>query len=45
MPHYTALVTVLAVMLYFYTGILVAKARGKYGVSAPAKTPRAIPSE
>jgi glutathione S-transferase len=38
MPHYTALVTVLAVMLYFYTGILVAKARGKYGVSAPATT-------
>jgi glutathione S-transferase len=38
MPHYTALVTLLAVALYFYTGILVAKARGKYGVKAPATT-------
>ena len=38
MPHYTALVTLLAVLLYFYTGILVAKARGKYGVKAPATT-------
>ena len=36
MPHYTALVTLLAVLLYFYTGILVAKARGKFGVKAPA---------
>jgi glutathione S-transferase len=38
MPNYTALVTVLAVALYFYTGLLVAKARSKYGVSAPATT-------
>jgi len=38
MPHYTALVTLLAVLLYFYTGILVAKARGKFGVKAPATT-------
>ena len=38
MPHYTALVTLLAVLLYFYTGILVAQARGKYGVKAPATT-------
>ena len=38
MPHYTALVTLLAIALYFYTGILVAKARGKYGVKAPATT-------
>jgi glutathione S-transferase len=38
MPHYTALVTLLAVLLYFYTGILVAQARAKYGVKAPATT-------
>jgi len=38
MPHTTALVTLLAVFLYFYTGILVAKARGKFGVKAPATT-------
>ncbi len=38
MPHYTALVTLLAVALYFYTGLLVAKARGKFGVKAPATT-------
>ena len=38
MPNYTALVTLLAVALYFYTGILVAKARAKYGVQAPATT-------
>ena len=38
MPHYTALVTLLALLLYFYTGLLVAKARLKYGVSAPATT-------
>jgi glutathione S-transferase len=38
MPHYTALVTLLAVALYFYTGLAVAKARGKYGVKAPATT-------
>ncbi len=38
MPNYTALVTVLAVALYFYTGIMVAKARGKYGVKAPVTT-------
>ncbi len=38
MPHYTALVTVLVVVLYFYTGLLVAKARAKYGVKAPATT-------
>jgi hypothetical protein len=34
MPHYTALVTLLAVVLYFYTGLLVAKARQKFGVFA-----------
>ena len=38
MPHYTALVTLLAVLLYFYTGLLVAQARGKFGVKAPATT-------
>ena len=38
MPHYTALVTLLAVVLYFYTGLLVAKARQKFGVFAPATT-------
>jgi len=38
MPHYSALVTVAAVLLYFYTGILVARARGRYGVKAPATT-------
>lgn len=38
MPHYTALVTVLAVLLYFYTGLGVAKARAKYGVKPPATT-------
>src|SRR5450830_1482408 len=38
MPHYTALVTLLAVALYFYTGLLVAKARQKFGVVASATT-------
>ncbi len=38
MPNYTALVTLLAIALYFSTGVLVAKARGKYGVKAPATT-------
>jgi glutathione S-transferase len=36
MPHFTALVTLLAVALYFYTGLRVAKARQKFGVKAPA---------
>lgn len=36
MPHYSALVTLLAVALYFYTGLLVARARQKFGVKAPA---------
>jgi glutathione S-transferase len=38
MPHFTALVTLLAVLLYFYTGLLVARARQKFGVPAPAMT-------
>ena len=38
MPHYTALVTLAAVALYCYTGVLVARARQKFGVVAPATT-------
>jgi len=38
MPHYTALVTLLAVALYFYTSLRVGEARGKFGVQAPATT-------
>jgi len=36
MPNFTALVTVLAVALYFFTGLLVARARQKFGVPVPA---------
>jgi glutathione S-transferase len=36
MPHWTALVTVLAILFYFYTGYGVAVARQEYGVRAPA---------
>ena len=36
MPHWTALVTVLAVLFYFYTGTRVPAARRKYGVAVPA---------
>ena len=36
MPNYTALVTLLAVALYFWTGLAVAKARQKFGVVVPA---------
>jgi glutathione S-transferase len=36
MLHWTALVTVLAVLVYFCTGYLVVRARQKYGVAAPA---------
>jgi glutathione S-transferase len=36
MPNYTALVTLLAVLFYFSTGIAVARARAKFGVKAPA---------
>ena len=35
MPHYTSLVTLLAVVLYFWTGLAVAKARQKFGVMVP----------
>jgi glutathione S-transferase len=38
MPHYTALVTLLAIALYFSTGLSVAKARRKFGVNVPATT-------
>jgi glutathione S-transferase len=36
MPHYTALVTVLTVLLYSYTVLLVGRARPKFKVPAPA---------
>jgi glutathione S-transferase len=36
LPHWTALVTVLAVLFYFYTGFRVPAARRKYGVPLPA---------
>jgi glutathione S-transferase len=36
MPNYTALVTLLAVFVYFWTGLSVAKARQKFGVVVPA---------
>lgn len=36
MLQYTALVTLLAVLFYFYTGSQVSRARGKFGVAAPA---------
>ena len=35
MPHYTALVTVLAVVFYAYTGFRVPQARRKFGLKAP----------
>jgi glutathione S-transferase len=36
MLHWTALVTVLAILFYLYTGYRVSAARKKYGVRAPA---------
>jgi glutathione S-transferase len=38
MYHLTALITCLAVAVYFSTGILVARARAAYGIKAPAIT-------
>jgi glutathione S-transferase len=38
MLHWTALVTVLAVLFYFYTGFRVPAARRKFGVLLPATT-------
>ena len=36
MYHFTALVTLLAVLVYFYSSVLVSRARGKFGVKLPA---------
>jgi glutathione S-transferase len=36
MPHYTALVTLLTILAYFYTGLRVGSARARFGVKAPA---------
>jgi glutathione S-transferase len=36
MYHFTALVTCLAILFYFYTGFRVGKARVAFGVKAPA---------
>jgi uncharacterized membrane protein YecN with MAPEG domain len=38
MYHYTAFVTLLAVLFYFYTSAQVARARIRYGVKLPAIT-------
>ena len=38
MYHFTALVTCLAIALYFFTSIRVAKARQAFGIKAPAIT-------
>jgi glutathione S-transferase len=38
MPNFTALVTLLAVIIYFWIGLRVAQARGKFGVKPPATT-------
>jgi glutathione S-transferase len=36
--HYVHIVAVLAILQFFYFGILVGRARGQYGVKAPATT-------
>jgi glutathione S-transferase len=36
MFHYTALVTCLAILLYYFTSIQVGKARATFGIKAPA---------
>lgn len=36
MPHYTAIVTLLAIALYFFLATRVAVARGRFGVKLPA---------
>lgn len=36
MYQFTALVTLLAILVYFYSSILVSRARGKFGVKLPA---------
>jgi glutathione S-transferase len=38
MFHFTAIVTCLAVLVYFFTGIRVARARAAFGIKAPAIT-------
>jgi glutathione S-transferase len=38
MFHFTAIITCLAILLYFFTTILVSKAREKFGIKAPATT-------
>jgi glutathione S-transferase len=38
MYHYTALITLLAIMFYLYTSAQVSRARIKYGVKLPATT-------
>jgi len=38
MPNATALVTLLAIIFYFYTGLRVGRARAKFGIKAPATT-------
>lgn len=38
MPHWTALTTLLAVALYFWVGLQVARARSTYKIAAPAIT-------
>ena len=38
MPNFTALVTLLAVIVYFWIGFRVGQARVKFGVKAPATT-------
>jgi glutathione S-transferase len=35
---WTALVTIAALLVYFYMGLRVGQARGKYGIAAPAVT-------
>jgi glutathione S-transferase len=36
MYHLTALVTLLAILVYFYSSVMVSQARGKFGVKLPA---------
>jgi glutathione S-transferase len=38
MLHFTAIVTCLAILFYFFTTVLVGKARAKFGIKAPATT-------
>jgi glutathione S-transferase len=38
MPRFTALVTLVAVIFYFWIGFRVGQARAKYGIKAPATT-------